>query len=583
MQAGQIGQDGLDKMKNHELAVLLTNIALLLEMDEVKFKPRAYEAAAKSIETLNVSIEEIYQKGGFKSLLDIPGVGASIAEKAEEFIKTGRIAYYEELKRQVPVNLEELSKIEGLGPKRIKKLWQALRIRNMDELENAAHAHKICKLPGFQEKSEQNILKGIEFARKAKGRYVLGLVLPFVNEIASRLRSLPEVRMVTVAGSVRRMKETIGDADFLVVSDDPQKVTELFVSMPEVESIQARGETKSTVRLNSGMHCDLRIVQKQSFGAALQYFTGSKEHNVALRTLAIQKGLKLNEYGLFKGETPIAQTEDEIYQKLGLQPIPPELRENRGEIEAAGLGRLPKLIEYNDLQGDLQVHTKWTDGSNSILEMAEKAKELGLKYIAITDHTKSLAMSHGLDEKQLAKQVEEIEKTNDRIEGITILKGAEVNIAKDGSLDINDATLEKLDVVGVAVHSYFDLPKQEQTRRVISAMQNLNVNILFHPTGRLINQRATYDIDIGRVIEVAKHTKTILEIDSFPDRLDLSDEYIKQAVEQGCRLSIDSDAHATSQIHYLTLGIAQARRGWAKAGSVINTKPLSGLYTLLEK
>lgn len=365
-------------MKNLELATILRNIAILLEMEDVAFKPRAYENAAKSIEMLQESIEDVYQEGGVKSLMQIPRIGESIAEKIEEFIRTGNIAYYNELKKKVPVDLEGLSQIEGLGPKKIKSLWQALRIQDIGALEKAALAHKVCKIPGFQEKTEQNILKGIEFAKKSKGRYILGSALPLIEGIESQLRTLPEVKKVVVAGSVRRMKETIGDADFLAVSNDPHKVMEYFVSMPEVEDILARGETKSVVRLNTGMHCDLRIVQEESFGAALQYFTGNKEHNIELRTIAIQKGWKLNEYGLFKGDKRLfGATEEEIYIALGLQWIPPELRENRGEIEAAKKDRLPVLIGYDDLKGDLQVHTKWTDGTNSILEMAEAAKKSG--------------------------------------------------------------------------------------------------------------------------------------------------------------------------------------------------------------
>lgn len=570
-------------MKNVELAGILRNVALLLEMDGVKFKPRAYESAAKTIEAMPDSIEEIYRKGGIGSLLQIPTVGKSIAEKVEEFIKTGHIQYYEELKKKVPVDLEGLSQIEGLGPKRIRSLWQALRIQNIDELEKAAQSHKICRVPGFQERTEQNILKSIVFARRGRGRYVLGFVLPLINEIENRLKSLPDVKKVAVAGSVRRMKETIGDADFLAVSDNPKRVTEYFVSMPEVELVLAKGETRSTIRLQSAMHCDLRIVSDESFGSALQYFTGSKDHNIGLRTIAIQKGLKLNEYGLFMGKRQIAgRTEEEIYKTLGLAWIPPELRENWGELEAAGRGQLPKLIWYGDLKGDLQVHTNWTDGKNSILEMAEVAKQMGLEYIAITDHTKSLAMAKGLDENGLEKQAEEIEKANDKIEGIDVLKGAEVNISKDGSLDVTDNALEKLDVVGAAIHSHFNLPKEEQTKRINTAMQNPNVDILFHPTGRIIKQREAYAIDISKVIDVAVQTRTVLEVDAFPDRLDLHDEYIKLAVQEGCKIAIDSDAHTTSHLQLVRFGIAQARRGWASAQDVINTNHLKELVALLK-
>jgi DNA polymerase (family 10) len=383
------------------------------------------------------------------------------------------------------------------------------------------------------------------------------------------------VKKVEMAGSVRRMKETIGDADFLAVSDEPSKVMGYFVSMPEVVYVHVKGDTKSMVRLDSGIDCDLRIVPEESFGAALQYFTGNKQHNIELRTIALHKEWKLNEYGLFEGERQIAgKSEEQIYEKLGMKWIPPELRENRGEIEAAQNDKLPELIAYDSLKGDLQIQTSWTDGHNSIVEMAEEARRSGLEYIVITDHTRTLAMAHGLDEERLERQGKEIEKINQTLKGIRVLRGAEVNILKDGSLDVQDYALAKLDVVGAAVHSHFDLPRKEQTVRIVSAMRNPNVDILFHPTGRVLKQREAYNVDIEEIIHVAKETNTILEIDAFPDRLDLSDEYIKLAIENGCKLSIDSDAHATSQIHFLKFGIAQARRGWAKSGDIVNTLPL---------
>ncbi|MEM2144912.1 MAG: helix-hairpin-helix domain-containing protein [Candidatus Jordarchaeaceae archaeon] len=366
--------------KNFEIAKTLKEIAVFLEMEDVQFKPRAYEKAARSIEALQEDVEEIYKKGGIKALMAIPGVGKSIAEKIEELVKTGRLKYYEELKEKVPVDLESLSGIEGLGPKTIKTLWTELKIRNIEDLEKAALAHKICKLPGFKEKTEQNILKGIEFAKKSKGRYILGFTLPLIRDIEHRLKSLPGTKKVVVSGSVRRMKETIGDADFLVISDSPKAVMDFFVSMPEVINVIGKGETKSSVKLKTGMDVDVRVVPEESFGAALQYFTGSKDHNVALRRIAQEKGWKLSEYGLFEGDKRIAgKTEEEVYEKLGLQWIPPELRENTGEIEAAKKNKLPKLIDYNDLKGDLQVHSNWTDGVNSIKEMAEEAKKTGFR------------------------------------------------------------------------------------------------------------------------------------------------------------------------------------------------------------
>jgi DNA polymerase (family 10) len=552
-------------------------------MDDVQFKPRAYEKAARSIEALQEDVEEIYRKGGIKALMEIPGVGKSIAEKIEELIKTGKIKYHEELKEKVPVDLKSLSGIEGLGPKTIKTLWQELKIRNIEDLEKAALAHKICKLPGFKEKTEQNILKGIEFAKRSKGRYILGFTLPLIRDIENRLKSLPETKRVVVSGSVRRMKETIGDADFLVISDNPKRVMDYFVSMPEVIDVIGKGETKSSVKLKTGMDVDVRVVPEESFGAALQYFTGSKDHNVSLRRIAQEKGWKLSEYGLFEGEKQIAgRTEEEIYEKLGLQWIPPELRENTGEIEAAKKNKLPKLIGYNDLKGDLQVHSNWTDGVNTIREMAEEAKKLGLEYIVISDHSKSLAMTGGLDEKMLLKQGKEIDALNEQISGIRILKGVELNILKDGSLDISDETLEELDVVSAGIHSQFKQSREEMTRRVLKAIENPNLDILCHPTTREIQKRDPVPLDMDKIIEAARDTGTILDIDSYPDRLDLKDEYIRKAVEVGAKLGISSDAHSKPHLHYLELGIAQARRGWATAKDIVNTRKIDEFLKLIK-
>ncbi|MEM3526436.1 MAG: DNA polymerase/3'-5' exonuclease PolX [Candidatus Jordarchaeaceae archaeon] len=569
--------------KNFEIAKILKEIAVFLEMEDVQFKPRAYEKAARSIEALQEDVEEIYKKGGIKALMEIPGVGKSIAEKIEELVKTGRLKYYEELKEKVPVDLESLSGIEGLGPKTIKTLWTELKIRNIDDLEKAALAHKICKLPGFKEKTEQNILKGIEFAKKSRGRYILGFTLPLIRDIENRLKSLPGTKRVVVSGSVRRMKETIGDADFLVIADNPKAVMDFFVSMPEVISVIGKGETKSSVKLKTGMDVDVRVVPEESFGAALQYFTGSKDHNVALRRIAQEKGWKLNEYGLFEGDKRIAgKTEEEVYEKLGLQWIPPELRENMGEIEAAKKNKLPKLIDYNALKGDLQVHSNWTDGANSIKEMAEEAKKLGLEYIVISDHSKSLAMTGGLDEKMLVKQGEEIDKINEQLSGIRVLKGVELNILRDGSLDISDETLEELDVVSAGIHSQFKLDREEMTRRVLKAIENPNLDILCHPTTREIQKRDPIPLDMDKIIEAAKDNGTILDIDSYPDRLDLKDEYIRKAVEVGAKLGISSDAHSKPHLHYLELGIAQARRGWATAKDIVNTRKLEEFLKIIK-
>jgi DNA polymerase (family 10) len=570
-------------ISNAEIARLMREIAVFLDMDGVPFKPRAYEKVAYAIEAVDEPLADIYRRGGRKAVEDIPGVGTSIAEKIVTLIETGRLPYYEELRKKTPVDVSGLTAIEGLGPKNIKALYHELGVRTVADLEKAARAGKIRDLPHFGEKSEQKILKGIGFVKQRTGRFPLGAVLPLMAEIQARLAALAGVQQVAIAGSIRRRKETVGDGDILVIASKPTAVMEYFVRMPEVVHVHGKGSTKSSVKLNTGMDVDVRVVPAASFGAALSYFTGSKDHNVALRRIAIEQQLKLNEYGVFRGDKAIAgKTEEEVYAALGLPFIPPELRENTGEIEAAQKGKLPELIGYDDLRGDLQTQTTWTDGANSIEEMAAEAQRLGLEYMAVTDHTRGLAMTGGADEKKLRQQMAAIDKLNKRLKGITVLKGAEVNINKDGTLDIDDETLAGLDVVGVAVHSHFSLSRAEQTRRVIHAMENPHADILFHPTARVIQKREPIDIDIDAVIAAAKRTGTVLEIDAYPERLDLKDEHVRKAIEAGVKLAIDTDAHSTHHLQYLHFGIATARRGWASAADVINTRPLRSFLKCLK-
>lgn len=570
-------------MRNRELAEIFRDVALYLEMKEEPFKPRAYEKVAYALEALEEPVAEIYKRGGVKELRTIPGVGQAIAEKIAEVIQTGRLRYYEELKKEIPVDVRGLTAIEGVGPKSVKLLYEELGIKEVADLEEAARAGKIRGLPHFGAKMEQKILKGVEFLKQGSGRFPLGAILPLVAEIERRLRDLPEVEEVAVAGSTRRWKETVGDADVLAVSRKPEKIMDFFVSMPEVMHVQGQGRTKSMVKLKNGMDVDLRVVSRDSFGAALSYFTGSKDHNVALRRIAQEKGLKLNEYGLFRGSRRVAgETEEGIYKALGLAFIPPEMRENQGEIEAAKRGEIPDLVGYQDLRGDLQTQTIWTDGANSIEEMAEEAKRLELEYIAITDHTRGLAMTGGSDEKKLLRQMAEIDRINRSLKGIRILKGAEVNINRDGTLDIKDEVLAQLDVVGIAVHSHFNLPRREMTERIIRAMRNPHADVLFHPTGRVVQKREAYDVDMDIIIRTAKRTGTVLEIDAYPDRLDLKDEHVRRAVSAGVKLVIDSDAHSVSHIRFLEFGIAQARRGWAEKKDVINTRPLKDFLKCLK-
>ncbi len=560
-------------------------MAIFLSMDDVPFKPRAYEKAAATISELNREAADIYNEGGLKALEEIPGVGVSIAETIEELLKTGKCHEYEKLKNKIPVNLEELGRVEGLGPKMIHTLYRKLKVKNLNDLERVARAGKISRLAHFGQKSEEKILKGIEFLKKSSGRLPLGEVLPLAEKIEARLRAVPDVRQVAIAGSLRRRQETIGDIDIVATAKHPEKVIDAFVRMPEHAATYARGLTKALIRLNNGMDADLRVVPEDVFGAALQYFTGDKMHNIEVRKIAIKKGYKLNEYGLFKGNKLMAaKTEEAIYEKLGMELPPPEIRTESGEIEAALKHKLPKLIEYGSIRGDLQTQTKWTDGSNSILEMAEAAQRAGLEYIAITDHTKALAMTGGLNEKELIKQTKEIDAVNKKMKGkITLLKGSEVDILKDGMLDLNDSALATLDIVGVSIHSHFNLSEKEQTARVIRALKNPYVTIFFHPTGRLVNKRPPIALDMKEVLKVAKEYGVIMEINAAGERLDLKDAHIRMAVEMGVKLVIDSDAHNVNALGNYDLGIGQARRGWAKSSDVLNTLTLKHFLAAIKK
>jgi DNA polymerase (family 10) len=570
-------------MKNPQVAQIFREISALLDMEGVPFKPRAYEKAAASIAALEDPIEEIFARGGVRALETIPGIGKSFAAKIAEFLTSGKVADHEKLRAATPVDLDRLLGIEGLGPKGIKSLYEHIGVRTLADLEAAARAGKIRQVPGFGEKSEQKILQGIGFLQARAGRLPIGAVLPLAREIEARLGEIRGVKQVAIAGSIRRRKETIGDMDFLVVASDPALVMERFATMPEVAVVHGRGSTKGSVRLSIGMDADLRLVPAGSFGAALQYFTGSKDHSVACRKIAIEKGLKLNEYGVFRGSRSIAgRSEEEVYAALGLPWIAPELREDRGEIAAALAGKLPHLLDYGSLRGDLQTQTSWTDGADSIEAMARAAKQLGLEYIAITDHTRSLAMTHGSDEKKLRRQMADIDAINAKLRGFRILKGAEVNIQRDGTLDIDDATLAALDVVGVAVHSHFHLPRKEMTERICRAMRNPHADILFHPTGRVLGRREPYEVDFEEIVRVALETGTALEIDAFPDRLDLNDDHARRAVEAGVKLTIDSDAHSAAHFPFLDYGIAVARRGWVEAKNVLNTQPVERLLASLK-
>jgi DNA polymerase (family 10) len=571
-------------MSNNAIADALREIGKYLALQDVPFKPRAYEKAADAVAGFEKDLATVYASGGKKALEAIPGVGISIAGSIVEMLTTGRIAQLDDLRKKIDLDIEELSRIEGLGPRSIKRLNDELGIRNVADLERAAKSGAIANLEGFGEKKEQNILRSIGFARSSGGRFLLGHEMPEIEEIVHRIEAVPSAERVMLAGSSRRRKETIGDIDILATSKDPRPIMELFTTMPEVVEVIARGVTKSSVKLRSGINVDLRVIPAVSYGAALNYFTGSKDHNVALRRIAIAKGLKLNEYGLFRETKKIAgRTEEELYRTLGMDYIEPELRENTGEIAAAERHALPNLIGYGSIRGDLQVQTDWTDGSASIEDMARAARNRGLSYIVITDHTRNLAMAHGLDERRLERQMAEIDRINRKLKGsITILKGSECDILKDGRLDLPDRVLAKLDVVGIAVHTFFNLSRRDQTARIVRAMENPNVDILFHPTGRIIGKRPAYDLDIAAIVAAARRTGTILEIDAIPERLDLRDEHIRLCVDAGVKMCIDSDAHAPAHFSFLNYGVAQARRGWATKTDIINAWPLEKMRRSLK-
>jgi len=571
-------------LSNADVAAALREMAAFLEMDGVAFKPRAYEKAAQAVETLDRPLHEVEAREGARGVDAVPAVGAGIAERIVELLHTGRIRDLEALRRKTPIDVRGLMAIEGLGPKRAKALYEALGIRDVKSLERACRAGRVRGVPHFGAATEQKILHGLGLLAAAGGRRPLGVVLPLAREIEGRLRALPGVVQAAVAGSIRRRRETIGDLDFLVAARDPVQVSAAFAAMPEVAHVYARGESKTLVRLADGIDADLRVVSAESFGAALLYFTGSKAHNVALRSIARRKGLKLNEYGVFRGERRLAgRSEKEVYEALGLPLVPPELREDAGEIEAARAGRLPRLIEHGALRGDLQVQTDWTDGAASIAEMAGAARALGLEYIAITDHTRDLAMAGGCDEAKLLEQAEAIRKLNRSLRGFRVLTGAEVNIREDGSLDVADEALARLEVVGAAVHTRFAQTRDAMTRRLVRAMESSHVDILFHPTARSLGHREPVALDIDAVIEAARRTGTVLEIDAMPDRLDLPDEYVRKAVEAGVKLAIDSDAHRPAHLAYADgFGVDVARRGWARKSDVINALPVERCLAALK-
>lgn len=571
------------KVTNREIATILHEIADLLRLRGSAFKPAAYRKAARSIESMVEDINDLYERG---ELEDIPGVGKSIGEKIRAFIEKGELSYLDDLRSELPAGISELMEIEGIGPKTALRLHNELGILGAEDLEKAAKEHEVRKISGFGEKSELNILNNIELWKKRQSRFLLGYILHTAESFEKILIDHDAVSIAVVAGSIRRRKETIGDIDILVSTRDSATVSEFFCSLPGVKRVVMKGLKRCTVVLAQNLHMDMRMIEKEKFGAALQYFTGSKAHNIRLRKRAIERGFKLNEYGLIKRdsrEVIASRSEEEIYDALGLVYIPPELREDRGEIEAAEQAALPDLIACKNLRGDLHMHTKWSDGANTIREMAETAARMGYEYIAITDHSGGLHIAHGLSDEDIIKQGKEIERLNREFDEITILHGIEANINNSGSPDVSRRILSDLDFAIGSIHSGFRQSEKEMTERIVTAMHNGNVDMIGHPTGRLLRKREPYQVDLDEVFSVAKSSGVLLEINAFPTRLDLTDINCCRAGEFGVMLGIGTDAHNMVHLRFMDLGVAVARRGWLKPSDVINTRSLKDFTRWLDK
>lgn len=570
-------------MKNREIAGIFNDIADLLEIKgENPFRIRAYRRAALNIESLTKDVGETPKD----ELLKIPGIGKDLAGKIEEFVKTGKMQAYEDLKQEVPGGLSTLLSVPGLGPKTAKLLYDKLKIKNLKDLERFARGHKLSSLPGIKGKTEENILKGIEMLRRGMERQPLGKALPVANDILAHLRKQAPVNNLSIAGSIRRWKDTIKDIDILATSGDPKTVMTAFVHLPHVKDVLMHGPTKSSILTHEGLQVDLRVVEEDCFGAALAYFTGSKAHNIRLREMAVKSGLKINEYGIFREKDDRklgGRQEEDIYRALGLPYIQPELREDSGEIEAAMEGRLPELVALSDIKGDLHVHTKRSDGSHDFDELIEEARERGYEYIAITDHSKGLGIAGGLNEERLMEEKKEIEAINKRLKGFRLLAGVEVDIRSNGHMDFSDDVLKEMDIVVASIHSGFRQGREQITQRLVSAMRNPYVSVIAHPTGRLLGERDPYDVDMDEILKVAKETGTAMEINAYPLRLDLNDTYSKMAKEKGVRIVISTDTHVINQFDYMAYGVSIARRGWLEKKDILNTLNYSSLAKALKR
>jgi len=568
---------------NSRVAEVLYAIAEVLTIKEDRFRSRAFNTAAQRIVSLTEEVRSVWERG---ELQDIPGVGKGIAAVIEEILETGESKVLEELEASLPPGVREMMRLEGVGPKKAVRLQRELGVASIDDLAKAAREGRVRGLRGFGERSEANILEAIQELRSRQDRFLLGAVLLVIESIEAYMAESDAVLAVEVAGSARRRRDTVGDLDVLVSSVRPEEATERFVSMPPVARVLSKGSTRSTVVMENLLQVDLRVVPPESYGAALQYFTGSKDHNVKLRTIAVRAGYKLNEYGLFDRETneAVAGSDEEgIYKALGMEWMPPELRENRGEIEAAIEGKLPNLVTMEDIRGDFHIHSTWSDGTASIEEMARKAMSLGLEYIVICDHTKSLYIANGLDEARLREQMAEIDGVNEGLEGLTVLKGTECDILSDGRMDLPGSVLGDLDFVIGSVHSAFRQDVETMTERVLTAIHNEHVDCIGHPTGRLIQKRKPNTMNLERVFEAAAEQGVMIEINAYPERLDLDDVNCRAAMEQRVTMVIGTDSHAPNQMEFMPLGVSVARRGWLEAKDVVNIRSSEELLRLLSK
>ncbi|MCS7203080.1 MAG: DNA polymerase/3'-5' exonuclease PolX [Thermodesulfovibrio sp.] len=570
-------------MKNVEIARIFNEIAEFLEiLNENPFRIRAYKKAAKSIESLSSSVDELSEE----DIIKIPGIGKDLLGKIKEYLSTGKVALHEELKEKIPYGVITLMDIPGIGPKTAKFLYETLNIKSIQDLEKALDEGKLKGLPGFGAKTEENIRKGIASFKRGIERKPLFKVLPIANEILSLMKQNKYILKIEIAGSLRRWKDTVKDIDIICAASENEKVIEYFIKLPHIKEVVAKGETKVSAILKESIQIDLRVVEEKSFGAALAYFTGSKEHNIRVRELAKQRGLKINEYGVFRESDEKfigGSSEEEVYQVVGLPWIPPELREDRGEIEAALKNALPKIISLEDIKGDLHIHSNYSDGFNSIEEIVAAALKRNYKYIAITEHSKGLGVAKGLTEDRIFEQKKEIERLRKRYPQIVILQGIEVNILQDGSLDLKDDTLKELDLVIASVHSAFKQEEKEMTKRVIKAIMNPYVHIIGHPTGRLIGEREPYKIDIDEVIKAASDYGKFLEINSYPLRMDLNDINAKKAKEKGVKLVVNTDAHSITQLDYIVYGVSVAKRAWLETHNILNTFEVEELMKLIRK